>query len=80
MIKKNSENISIEGWVGTWYVIDSRVYNSERLYLLQHEKYGDMTGHLIVTKYGNVILDDVWNGFDDYDEAIERELNLKLYK
>ena len=80
MIKNNSDNIRIEGWIGTWYVIDSRVYNGETLYLLEHEKFGDMTEHLIVTKYGIVRLDDVWNGFDDYDEAIERDRNIRLYR
>ena len=60
-ITSNSDGIEIDGYIGNWYVIDK--YNG--LYLLEHETYGDETEHLIVDGYGNIIKNDVWNGFDD---------------
>lgn len=65
-IKWNSENIKITGWIGTWYTLESAFTARGKLYLLEHEQFGDDTEHLIVDSNGNVILDDVWNGFDDY--------------
>lgn len=61
-------NIEIKGYKGTWCVIGKTFYNMKEVYLLEHEQYGDETASLIVDNELNVILDDVYNGFDDlYD-------------
>lgn len=74
------EGIKIAGHRGTWYVIDESAYSFpdeekgavvKSVYLLEHETYGDETACLIVDEDKNIILDDVWNGFDDLDEALE---------
>ncbi len=39
------------------------------LFLLEHEDYADEAAHIIVNEDGMVVLDDVWNGFDDLLEA-----------
>lgn len=72
-ITETSEHIHVQGYRGTWYVIDT-YYNEQEdceLFLLEHETYGDMTECLIVDEDCNVILDDVWNGFEDYEEYKE---------
>ena len=60
---------------GTWYVIDAAY--CERLetmvFLLESETYGDEAAHLIVDEDFLVILEDVWNGFDDLTEAFGLE-------
>jgi hypothetical protein len=69
LITSDSEHIRIEGHLGTWYVIDT--VDSERhgmLFLLENEDIGDDAACLIVSEDGKVILDDVWNGFLDYEE------------
>ena len=63
------ESIKVKGHVGSWYVIDQTIYNGKEVYLLEHETYGDEAASLIVDAKLNVILDDVWNGFDDLQEA-----------
>jgi len=71
LITSDSEYISIEGHLGTWYVVDT--LDSARhgmLFLLESEDYGDEAACLIVNEDGEVILDDVWNGFLDYEEWI----------
>ena len=64
------DNITIEGHTGTWYVVDTKEYQGEMLYLLESEIYGDEAACLIVNANKEVMLDDVWNGFDDYDYAL----------
>ena len=59
------ENIKIKGYRGTWSVIDETIYKGKKVFLLEHEYYGDMTQSLIVDEKLNIILDDVWNGFDE---------------
>ncbi|OQY06692.1 MAG: hypothetical protein B6I28_06165 [Fusobacteriia bacterium 4572_132] len=59
------ENITIEGHIGTWYVIGKDYHNGKSVYLLEHEKYGEDAPHIIVDKNYNVIRSNVHNGFDD---------------
>lgn len=65
------DGIEIQGWIGTWYTIDTQVTNHTLYLLLEHEEYGDETEHLIIDHTGNFILDEVYNGFDDLDDFLE---------
>ena len=70
-INADSDNIKIKGHIGTWYVIDQATYDIGELFLLEHEDYGDEAACLIVDSQGNIVMEDVWNGFDDLDESME---------
>lgn len=61
------DQIKIEGHKGKWYVINETYFKGQKIYLLEHETYGDETACLIVDGNFNVLLDDVWNGFNDLD-------------
>lgn len=65
------ENIKLEGYKTSWYVIDSMPYKSHAIYLLENETYGDEIPCVIIDENYNVILDDVYNGFDDFLEYID---------
>lgn len=68
-IDRDSVDIVIDGHIGTWYVIDFQTQlDGNDIFLLEHETYGDEAACLIVDEDGNILLDDVWNGFDDYEE------------
>lgn len=82
MITRTSDHIKVEGHTGTWYVIDEGVFEltpdtpageaitlHARLFLLEHEKYGDEAACVIVDENGKLLLDDVYNGFDDLEDA-----------
>ena len=72
-ITKKSDGIKIEGWIGRWHVIDSMMdteYGHGMIFLLEHNTFGDETEGLIVNENGEVICDDVWNGFDDFEERM----------
>lgn len=63
------EHIHVAGHKGTWYVIDTTVtLKHGKIYLLEHEQYGDETASLIIDSGLNVLVEDVCNGFDDYSE------------
>lgn len=62
------ENIKIKGHIGTWYVIDEAEWKGEKVFLLEHEIYGDEAACLIVNEKLEIILEDVWNGFDDLED------------
>lgn len=56
-------------------MIESKRYHNLKLYhLLEHLTWGDETCSIIVDDNGQLVLDDVWNGFDDMDYAIDTGL------
>lgn len=60
------KGIVIEGHIGTWHVIDSKYFMGDAIFLLEHDDFGDDVPCLIVNEYFKVLMDDVYNGFDDY--------------
>lgn len=68
MITSKSSNIRIKGHYGSWYVIGTDTHMGKQVYLLEHEEYGDETPALIVDGRGNVLANNVYNGFDDLEE------------
>jgi hypothetical protein len=66
-ISENTDHIEVKGHIGTWYVVGSTNHHGEKLFLLEHEEYGDEAACLIVTKTGHVKLEDVWNGLEELD-------------
>lgn len=67
MSEEYKGEITVEGHVGTWYIIDNCIYDGKRVYLLEHETYGDDAACLIVDEDFNLIMEDVWNGFEELD-------------
>ncbi|MCX4257716.1 MAG: SNF2-related protein [Oscillospiraceae bacterium] len=70
-ITEASENISVEGHIGTWYVIAAEEIEGRKLFLLEHEKYGDKAANIIIDENKNLVMADVYNGFDDYRDSLE---------
>lgn len=61
------DGIKINGHRGRWYVVDESYWKGEKVFLLENETYGDEAAHLIVNEKLEIIMDDVWNGFDDLE-------------
>lgn len=75
-INRNSKGVEVSldngaYYEGTFHVIASEERNGQELFLLENEKNSNEEPGIIVDKYNNVILEDVYNGFKDYDEQIE---------
>lgn len=75
-ITEGSSNIEVEGHIGTWYVIDTDKINDTAYFLLEHEEHGDEAACVIVDSDGKLVLDDVWNGFDDLKEYFDSHLSV----
>ena len=70
-INEQSDEIIVDGYKGTWYVIDSQIIDGKNYFLLESENYGDEAAGIIIDENRNVIMDDVWNGFLDYHEKFD---------
>ena len=64
------DNITIDNYIGTWYVIDELIVNGTKYLLLEHEEYGEDTCHLLVDNEFNVLcetFDDILTSLVDND-------------
>lgn len=75
-IEKDSKDIRIKGYIGKWYVIETKQYSGKDLFLLEHQTYGGDAACIIVDSDGKVILDETYNGFEDLDYEIEEGLTV----
>lgn len=62
------DNIKIPGHIGSWHIIGEKYFPGRKVYLLEHNTFGEDAAGLIIDDSQNVILDDVWNGFSDLDD------------
>lgn len=81
MLSWNSDGIEIAGHEGTWYVIDEGDFQitpdvdgkpetlTAHLFLLESELYGEDAAGLIVNDEKQIVMEDVWNGFDDLEDV-----------
>ena len=67
LIIDTSVSITVPGHTDTWSVIATNSYKGKKVFLLENEKYGEDTNCLIVDENINVLVDNVWNGFDDLE-------------
>ena len=70
-ISFDSDALIIDGYEGTWYVVDTETIDGKELFLLENEEYGDETFGIIIDKDRNVLVDEAWNGFSDYHEKYD---------
>lgn len=66
--------IKINGHIGTWYVVDTHIFRGEQCYELEHEEFGSDAAHIIINAEGNVLHNEVWNGWLDMEEAYSDEI------
>ena len=64
--------IKVKGHTGTWSVIEESYFKGQKVYLLEHERWGDEAANLWVDKDLNILIEDSYNGILDLVEA-ERE-------
>ena len=63
------DGVRIKGHIGKWHEVDRFESKEGILILLEHDTFGDEAANLIVKKDLTLVMEDVWNGFDDYLEA-----------
>lgn len=70
-ITADSDALIIDGYEGTWYVVDTETIDGKELFLLENEDYGDETFGIIIDRDRNILVDEAWNGFADYHEKYD---------
>ena len=72
LIHGDSDRITVEGHIGTWYAVDETEVGGEKFFLLEHEEYGDEAACVAVNEQGKLVAEDLWNGFDeDFQDAVK---------
>lgn len=71
MTKQKFNGVKVNGHRGKWHSIDSAYSNGKKVWLLEHDTYGEDAAMLWVDENLNVIVDDVWNGLQDLIESEE---------
>ncbi len=61
----DTSGLTVAGHIGTWHTIDQHEVGGHSFYLIEHDTYGDEVACIIVDERGKLVLDDVYNGFDD---------------
>lgn len=70
-VTEQTSGLSIEGHEGTWHTIDQTELEGEQFFLMEHDEYGDEAACIVVNESGELVAEDLWNGFDDgFHEAV----------
>ena len=64
-LTKDTVGYEIEGKDGTWEVVDYLLVEGKNYFLMEHEQYGTNVAYVVLDQKGKVIVDSVYNGFDD---------------
>ena len=64
-LMKDTVGYEIEGKDGTWEVVDYLLVEGKNYFLMEHEQYGTNVAYVVLNQNGKVIVDSVYNGFDD---------------
>lgn len=65
IVDRNTDRLKVEGHRGRWHVIDETEVDGKPYFLLEHDTFGDDAASIIVDQHGKLIVEDVYNGFDD---------------
>lgn len=61
----DTSGLAVSGHIGTWHTIDHKEVDGHSFFLMEHDTYGDDAACIIVDERGKLVLDQVYNGFDD---------------
>jgi hypothetical protein len=62
-ITSNTDGIVVKGHAGKWYVINETTHKGRKVFLLEHESYGDNAAYIAVDASGNVVCEDIYDNF-----------------
>ena len=77
----DTTDFHIEGKEGRWLAFDSIIIDGKEFFLMEHEKYGKEVAWAVVDEDGKLIVDSVYQGFDQTVlQQIKDYLNPPLFK
>ena len=63
-ITAETRGYEAEGHNGTWHTVDEKEYAGEKFFLMEHDEFGPDVAGIIVAENGQLVAEDLWNGFD----------------
>ena len=63
-ITADTKEFEADGHEGTWHTVDEREYAGEKFFLMEHDEYGSDVAGIIVSEQGQLVAEDLWNGYD----------------
>lgn len=67
----DTEGLKVKGHIGTWHSIDSRKLDGHIYFLMEHDEYGDEAACVVVDDTGQLVVEDVCNGWDEVLALLE---------
>lgn len=64
-ITAETRGYEAEGHNGTWHTVDKKEYAGEKFFLMEHDEFGSDVAGIIVAENGQLVAEDLWNGFDE---------------
>ena len=64
-VNMDTTGLAVSGHIGTWHTIDHREVDGAAFYLMEHDTFGDDAACIIVDERGKLVLDQVYDGFDE---------------
>jgi len=65
-VNMETDGLAVDRHFGTWHTIDIADVDGASFYLMEHDTYGDDSPCIIVDGNGKLILNDIYNGFDEH--------------
>ena len=63
-ITADTRGFEADGHAGTWHTVDEREYAGEKFFFMEHDEYGLDVAGIIVSEHGQLVAEDLWNGYD----------------
>ena len=63
-ITTETRGYEAEGHNGTWHTVDEKEYAGEKFFLMEHDEFGSDVAGIIVAENGQLVAENLWNGFD----------------
>lgn len=61
----DTTDFHIEGKRGSWLAYDSIIIDGREFFLMEHQTYGKEAANVVLNEDGKVVVDQVYNGFDE---------------
>lgn len=69
-ITESSFRVELDGYAGTWNVIENAEIDGRELFMLENDYYGDSVAYIVADKDGNVVDNNVWGNFEEYENTL----------
>ena len=63
-ITADTRGFEADGHEGTWHTVDEKEYAEEKFFFMEHDEYGSDVAGIIVSEHGQLVAEDLWNGYD----------------